>query len=91
MGIIKKMSYKKIEFLVKKFNVKNNDTILIRSEDFDSSRDIPFLEKIRDLYKKQNKEITIINIPMSMNIEKLSEKHMNSLGWYRNEGDDFSE
>lgn len=84
------MSYKKVEFLVKKLNIKNGDTILIRSQDFDSSRDIKFLEEIRDLYKKQNKEIYIINVPMSMNVEKLSERHMNKLGWYRKEGDDFS-
>jgi len=84
------MSYKKIEFLVKKLNIKNGDTIVIRSQDFDSSRDIKFLEEIRDLYKKQNKEIYIINIPMSMDIKKLSERHMNKEGWYRKEGDDFS-
>lgn len=77
------MSYKKVEFLVSKLKIEDGDTILIRSQDFDSTRDIKFLEKIRDLYKKQSKEIYIINIPMLMNLEKLSEKQMNTLGWYK--------
>jgi hypothetical protein len=82
---------KKIEQEVKKLKLKGGDTLVIRTTVFDSTKDMEFLERLRDLYKKQNKEIYIINIPMSMDIEKLNENQMNELGWYRKEGDDFSE
>jgi len=75
---------------IKKLNVKNGDVIILRTTEFYSVRDVHFLEEIRNLFKGQNKEISVIQIPASMDIEKLSEKQMNKIGWYKNEGDDFS-
>ena len=51
------MNKKKIEQEVKKLKLKSGDTIVIRTTEFDSTRDMKFLERLRDLYKKQNKEI----------------------------------
>ena len=84
------MQKKKLNDELKKLKINDGDTIVIRTSEFDSVRDATFLERIRDLYKKQNKDVYIINIPLSMNIEKLSEQQMNEIGWYRKEGDDFS-
>lgn len=68
--------------MIEKMNIQNNDVIVFRSEEYDSSN-TKYYEEIINRFKKLGINLTVLVLPKSVKLEKLSENHMNSLGWYR--------
>lgn len=80
---------------IQKLKIKDGDTIVIDpgiAHQGEEDKLMKYVVNLAKMYRDLDKiEVHFIILPVGGSMKKLNEAQMNKVGWYRKEGDDFSE